>query len=206
MKREIWIVASVLFLCLLAVPGQADTCRSNGRTCLFVDAAGCAITCVHECWVTGPSCILGFGSDAICRCHDRKDGCSKTCQKAMGDAVGGFGAAVNTALTQCEMDAYAAGLPGGGCYFDDVARAQIEAARDEAFKQIYNACSDADVYACFGVDTVQDYAGRLLKNTESNFAGMNRAIFDDGPEATTGEPQNPDQLPFLESLSFGDQP
>ncbi len=202
MKRVLSIIAVTLFFGLLSSPSQADTCRIAGKTCFFVDAAGCGITCIHECWVTGPSCSFGFGSDAICRCHDRKDSCKKTCQKALGDAVGGFGSAVSSALTLCEMDAFNAGQVGGGCYFDTVARASIEAAREDAFNTIYASCSDADIYDCFGVDTVQDYGGRLLKNIESAYAGINRSIFDDGPEATGTEPQN---LPFLETLTFGDE-
>jgi hypothetical protein len=177
------LVVLSLLVCAVAwaAPAQADTCSSPGKTCLFVDSSGCAITCNGRCWVTTGGCAFGFGYDAICRCHDKKDGCKTSCQEKLGRSVGQFGQAVASALTTCELNAEAAGQPGGGCFFDPTARAAVEAARRQAMNAIHAACTDADVFDCFGIATVDDLAGRLLKNAESAANGANLTIFDDGP-------------------------
>jgi hypothetical protein len=180
------LIVLSLLVCAMAwamapAPAQADTCKSPGKSCLFVDSSGCAISCDGRCWVTTGGCSFGFGYDAICRCHDKKDGCKTACQEKLGKSVGQFGQAVSTALTNCELQAEAAGQPGGGCFFDPTAREAVAAARRQAMAEIHSACTDADVFDCFGIATVDDLAGRLLKNAESAANGANLTIFDDGP-------------------------
>lgn len=71
------LVASFMVGGLLFAPAtQASStgthiCSGQGLSCLFVDAAGCAITCGPGecCHVKGARCILGFGSSAVCTCR-----------------------------------------------------------------------------------------------------------------------------------------
>ena len=165
---------------LSAGRASADTCSANGIACLFVDSSGCAITCDARCWVTTGGCTFGFGYDAICRCHDVKK-CKTSCQKALGSSAGTFGLAVSSALTNCEVAAANAGRHGGDCYFDPAARNTIETARAQALEAVRAECTDQDVFDCFGIATVDDLASRLLKNTESSYAGVNKSVFDSGP-------------------------
>jgi hypothetical protein len=141
-----------------------------------VDSSGCVVTCPKFCWATSGGCTFGFGYDAICRCHDNK--CNKTCQKAIGDATGQYGQQVNQILTDCELATVTNGGLGGQCYFQGSVQAQIAEARDSALALIADSCTELDAQECFGVP-LDDFAGRLLKNTESSAAGNCRNIWED---------------------------
>jgi len=69
MKKSITVLACVLAAApFFAGAASADTCSEPLKQCLFVDAAGCSITCIGPCSTTGGYCSFGFGTDAVCKC------------------------------------------------------------------------------------------------------------------------------------------
>jgi hypothetical protein len=176
--RLMLIFALPLVLALAALPATAKSCTGQGISCLFVDGAGCAITCDNNCWATSAYCSFGFGSDAICRCHDDK--CDSRCQSGISTAVGQYGLRVTQILTDCEVRTVTDGGLGGGCYFMDTVQAAFAAARTQAMSLVTEACEPAAVETCYGVPT-EELLSRLLKNAESAAAGACRNIWEDMP-------------------------
>ena len=68
MRVKITALVSLFLVVGFATNVDASTCSGQGKTCLFDDALGCAITCPAQCKVTGAGCTLGFGINAVCEC------------------------------------------------------------------------------------------------------------------------------------------
>ncbi len=77
--KSLYLISALLCwtaIWALATPADAGECKTAGKDCLFVDAAGCLIECPQGtcCKIKGAKCAYGFGQDAECSCFPCEPG------------------------------------------------------------------------------------------------------------------------------------
>ncbi len=183
--RIAWLALSAFLLITVAeytTPHDAfadpDACSATGAVCRFIDGSACATTCPGFCWSESGGCILGFGFDAVCKCHEESTACEAACQGALANGTRSYASKVSALLTRCELGALKSGADGGQCVFDEGVQAAIAANKAKILKAVNRKCSNEDIQSCSGLASVEEMFNVLTSNVEACGFSQSRTVFD----------------------------